>query len=307
MNRVLLFVLSVVVGAFCQTSDDEKSCLGNTVHNYFYGPEGQTINPTHNPVGSQQQGKPGKIGPRGDRGFTGQKGTKGEPGQSSNTARELQRLQTELDALKAKLETPLALPPSCDYVRGKKSSGIYLISPEPTKLQPFYVYCNFTGDASDAYIWHDTMEEMAVSKCQAAKCYRRKISYNVDMDQIVALIKISSRCRQFIKYRCRASVMFYDSGADHASWVSRGGTQMHYWGGATSRRNDYCACGETGTCVDSSKKCNCDRNTAPETSDEGYLTDKDALPVTGLFFGDTDASDEFGWHTLGPLICSGRQ
>ena len=62
-----------------------------------------------------------------------------------------------------------------------------------------------------------------------------------------------------------------------------------------------------GTCVDSSKKCNCDRNTAPETSDEGYLTDKDALPVTGLFFGDTDASDEFGWHTLGPLICSGRQ
>ncbi|XP_076823445.1 neurexin-4-like [Clavelina lepadiformis] len=150
------------------------------------------------------------------------------------------------------------------------------------------------------------MEEVAVPKCKAHKCYRRKISYNVDMDQIVALINRSSHCRQYIKYRCRASLIFHGDNEDFASWISRDGTQMRYWGGATSQRNDYCACGETGNCVDPSQKCNCDRNTAPETSDEGYLTDKDALPVTGLFFGDTDDSAEFGWHTLGPLICTGR-
>ncbi|CAK8675040.1 unnamed protein product [Clavelina lepadiformis] len=313
------------------TSEDERSCLGNTVHNYFYGPEGQTINPNHNPVVSQQQGKPGKVGPRGDRGFRGQKGTKGEPGQRDNTFRELERMQSELRALKERLETISAPSSSCDHIQDKESSGTYLISPEPSKVQPFFVFCNFTAAESgmkefirptkseklikcqtppnyilETVIEHDTMEEVAVPKCKARKCYRRKISYNVDMDQIVALINRSSHCRQYIKYRCRASVIFNGNSEDYASWVSRDGTQMHYWGGATSQRNDYCACGETGNCVDPSQKCNCDRNTAPETSDEGYLTDKDALPVTGLFFGDTDGSAEFGWHTLGPLICTGR-
>ena len=74
-EMLLLLVLTIASGAFCQTSEDGRSCLGNTVHNYFYGPEGQTINPTPLVV-SQQQGKPGKVGPRGDRGFRGQKGTK---------------------------------------------------------------------------------------------------------------------------------------------------------------------------------------------------------------------------------------
>ena len=53
-------------------------------------------------------------------------------------------------------------------------------------------------------------------------------------------------------------------------------------------------------------KCNCDRNTAAETSDEGFLTDKNTLPVTELQFVDLGDSGEDGWFTLGPLICSGR-
>ncbi|XP_076823442.1 contactin-associated protein-like 4 isoform X2 [Clavelina lepadiformis] len=300
MYLKFLSMLSLILGALSQP-DDGRSCLGNTVYNYFYGSEGQTVNPNLNPIGPQQQGKPGKIGPRGNK---GEKGPKGEPGQSDNTARELDKMQSELDELKAKFQA-FSAPPSCDHISNKKYSGTYLISPDPYQVAPFYAYCNFTS--AETVIEHDTMEEMAVPKCAAPKCFRRRIRYNVDMDQIVALIERSTSCRQYIKYRCRASVIFFDGGVDHASWVSRDGTQIHYWGGATSRRSGYCACGETGTCVDSSKKCNCDRNTAPETSDEGYLTDKEVLPVTGLFFGDTDGSAEFGWHTLGPLICSGRQ
>jgi len=61
------------------------------------------------------------------------------------------------------------------------------------------------------------------------------------------------------------------------------------------------------SCVNNSFKCNCDDNTdGLETSDEGYLTDKDALPVTALQFGDKGDSPEHGWFTLGPLICGGR-
>ena len=60
------------------------------------------------------------------------------------------------------------------------------------------------------------------------------------------------------------------------------------------------------SCENNSYKCNCDKNSSPETSDEGFLTDKNKLPVTGLQFGDLTAPNERGWFTLGPLICSGR-
>ena len=59
-----------------------------------------------------------------------------------------------------------------------------------------------------------------------------------------------------------------------------------------------------GSCTISSNKCNCDQNNPPETSDEGFLTYKDHLPVTELQFGDAGERGERGWHTLGPLICS---
>ena len=42
------------------------------------------------------------------------------------------------------------------------------------------------------------------------------------------------------------------------------------------------------------------------TQDEGYLRDKSKLPVEELHFGDTLASHELGWHTLGKLECSGE-
>ena len=59
------------------------------------------------------------------------------------------------------------------------------------------------------------------------------------------------------------------------------------------------------SCFDPQKKCNCDQNDDPnERSDEGFLTNKNHLPVTELQFGDTGGSAERGWHTLGPLICS---
>ena len=59
------------------------------------------------------------------------------------------------------------------------------------------------------------------------------------------------------------------------------------------------------SCVDKQWKCNCDVNNSTETSDEGFLTDKDKLPVTELQFGDLQPTEN-GWFTLGPLICTGR-
>ena len=40
--------------------------------------------------------------------------------------------------------------------------------------------------------------------------------------------------------------------------------------------------------------------------DEGYETNKELLPLTAIAMGDTDASNEYAYHTIGSLQCSGR-
>ena len=54
-----------------------------------------------------------------------------------------------------------------------------------------------------------------------------------------------------------------------------------------------------------STKCNCDVNTQSYMTDEGYLTDKSKLPVSGIRSGDVsdDKGLEYGTAKLGPLMC----
>ena len=54
------------------------------------------------------------------------------------------------------------------------------------------------------------------------------------------------------------------------------------------------------------KKCNCDINTEVLNHDEGYETNKQLLPLTAIAMGDTGASNEYAYHTIGSLQCSGR-
>jgi hypothetical protein len=90
-----------------------------------------------------------------------------------------------------------------------------------------------------------------------------------------------------------------------AWWVSRQGRWMNYWGGAAVN-SGKCACGMTNKC-DGGGKCNCDKNDSYWHEDNGYLTDKNTLPVTELRFGDTGdgKNNEYGYHTLGQLRCWG--
>ena len=66
---------------------------------------------------------------------------------------------------------------------------------------------------------------------------------------------------------------------------------MNYWGGAQpnpDRDSVTCACYETQTCADPTKRCNCDSNDRDVwRADEGFLTFKDDLPVTKFQAGDT--------------------
>ena len=57
------------------------------------------------------------------------------------------------------------------------------------------------------------------------------------------------------------------------------------------------------SCINPKNVCNCDNNGPVWTSDEGYITDKDVLPVTKLKFGDNGDESEMGFHTLEALEC----
>ncbi|XP_076820781.1 contactin-associated protein-like 4 isoform X1 [Clavelina lepadiformis] len=350
MNQIIFILLCFVAiwCVRCQLTDSENNCPGYTIQNYILGPDGYTMQPRVNDGNPIQQSRPGKIGPRGVQGVKGEKGSKGEPsGTPNNLVLELQMLKRkmqkinndqqmlkmEVDEIKTLLDqnrSSLSVDQSksknnqvnpsdsntsdniftCDDIDGDENdSGTRLISPDPGNVEPFNVRCDFTG-TTETVIEHDTMGEIEITtKCGPRKCYKRPVRYDVSMQQIVALINRSSQCRQFIKYRCKGNRIFSGNHYE-ATWLSRDGTQMHYWGGATSRRVGYCACGETGTCRHSNRgsnyKCNCDNLDNDISSDEGYLTDKDTLPVTGMQFGDLDSSHEAGWHTLGPLRCTGR-
>ncbi|EDO33514.1 predicted protein [Nematostella vectensis] len=96
--------------------------------------------------------------------------------------------------------------------------------------------------------------------------------------------------------------MFLEEG--YAWWVSRDNANMTYWGGATPGSHN-CSCGMTSSCASPSKGCNCDSNDGVLRSDEGLLTDKTALPVREMRFGDFNDANEYGYHTLGKMKCYG--
>ncbi|CAC5371320.1 unnamed protein product [Mytilus coruscus] len=76
-----------------------------------------------------------------------------------------------------------------------------------------------------------------------------------------------------------------------------------FFHGSEERR--ICDCGISQTCHRSDVLCNCDINDGIWRSDEGYVTNKDALPIVAFFAGDTGSAQEEGKHFIGPIECYG--
>ena len=195
---------------------------------------------------------------------------------------------------------------SCsDWKKSNSSapSGFYVISPGiQTGVTPFTVFCNMTekNGVGVTVISHDSEDRTSVLGFDPSGSYSRDVNYQgASLLQLENLVAVSAQCEQFIKYECIASVLI---GHSVGWWVSRDGTRMNYWGGATPG-SGKCACGMTNSCVSSSLRCNCDKNDFVRREDSGYLTDKASLPVSQLRFGDAGEPGEQGWHTLGKLYC----
>ncbi|XP_078350128.1 uncharacterized protein LOC144634952 [Oculina patagonica] len=192
--------------------------------------------------------------------------------------------------------------------RSGSSSGNYMIDPDGKGgVTPFSVYCDMSdkGGVGVTVISHDSESRTHVNNkspgCYSAGCYGKDVRYTgVSIAQLAALTRVSQNCEQFIKFECNNDVAFIEE--SYAWWVSRDGTRMNYWGGATGHDN-MCACGVTNSCtalgsrMTGGKKCNCDNSGSGWFEDSGLLTDKSALPVTQIRLGDLDHSSEEGYHT----------
>ena len=195
---------------------------------------------------------------------------------------------------------------------GIQTDGEYMIDPDGFAGEaPVTVSCNMTGKNGQAgtMISHDSEAKTLVDGYDKRQSYARDIHYTMPQKQLVALMMISGHCEQFIRYDCYGSMLIklkLNKMEPVAAWKSRSGETMTYWGGA-DHGSGMCACGMTQSCATPNSICNCDANDYVWRFDEGYLTDKETLPVTKLYFGDTGALHERGYHTLGKLICYGTQ
>ena len=203
-------------------------------------------------------------------------------------------------------------PTTCSELLPKHpstTSGNHYLNPQGLVESPsVQVYCDMTSKngVGVTVIGHDSESKTLVKGYDPAGSYKRKINYDISMEQIVAIMNQSKNCEQFIKYECYKSALLKSNG--YGWWVSRQGSKMNYWGGAAVN-SGKCACGMTNSCS-GGRKCNCDKDDRAWREDSGYLTDKNTLPVTELRLGDasgiTYGSDvESGYHTLGKFRCWG--
>ena len=94
---------------------------------------------------------------------------------------------------------------------------------------------------------------------------------------------------------------------DMAWWEGSNSVKHFYWDGQHSPNEHVCACSSTTSCISELVTCNCDQGAPQWMTDEGVLTDVNALPVKELAFGGLEYDGQQAQFELGPLSCSGKK
>ncbi|KAH3884728.1 hypothetical protein DPMN_008714 [Dreissena polymorpha] len=91
-----------------------------------------------------------------------------------------------------------------------------------------------------------------------------------------------------MRWDCKAAIIHNPSDPETLTtfWMNRTGQKANYFGGG-SPGSGNCACGETRSCFNTSLHCNCDENDEVWRHDEGFVTNKDELPIHTFHAGDT--------------------
>ena len=183
-------------------------------------------------------------------------------------------------------------------------SKTYFIQPS-LKFAPVSLKCELGNDGKGYAVFHHNTEAEVYVTGNSDSCggYTKTFTYSDNMETIIFVINNSIYCQQSTKAVCKG-VTFV--GHD-CSWLNgRDRRKLLYWGGGP-QNGTGCNCGITGTCANSAYKCNCDINNNYDSTwytDEGSVTLKDDLPLTGIAIGDTGSTDmEVVKYTIGALRC----
>ncbi|KAM3940316.1 contactin-associated protein-like 4 [Leptodactylus fuscus] len=195
---------------------------------------------------------------------------------------------------------------SCEAYKYKgNSSGFFYIDSDGSgSLEPFLVFCNMT-DTAISVLHHNNTELNKVKSSNRENPHMMNFKYSADMEQLQATINNSEHCKQEIAYHCKKSrILHKHSNIPFTWWVGRNNQTHTYWTGSLSNIHK-CACGLEGNCVDSQHYCNCDADKTEWSSDKGFLSNKDHLPVTQIVITDTDRPHSEAAYKIGPLLCWG--
>ncbi|CAG0904343.1 unnamed protein product [Darwinula stevensoni] len=190
---------------------------------------------------------------------------------------------------------------------GVQRTGTYFVDPDGPLLgdPPIKVRCDMETDPVSTIVAHDSMEiGMVIVPCADPGCFRRRVTYDATLKQMVALINQSHSCEQQITYDC-ISAALSTGDTQNAWWVDRHGQPQSYWHGSGST-NHTCRCGLLKDCTDPNLLCNCNAESSKRHSDSGTITNATALPVTELRFGGMQLEEQEANYTLGGLVCRGQ-
>ncbi|XP_078573418.1 neurexin-4-like [Branchiostoma floridae x Branchiostoma japonicum] len=114
------------------------------------------------------------------------------------------------------------------------------------------VYCDMSSDQQTGItvVHHDKEERASVDGRRGPGPRVVNITYSASMEQIQALVSLSSDCEQYLSYDCFESPVFsrpyrHAQYRQHVTWYSRQNTRMINWAGAEGQ-DGKCACGVTG-------------------------------------------------------------
>ncbi|XP_073417138.1 contactin-associated protein-like 5 isoform X2 [Dendrobates tinctorius] len=194
---------------------------------------------------------------------------------------------------------------SCEAYKHKGyiSDYYYIDSDGSGPLAPFRVYCNITEEKIWTIVQHNITEMTPVLRSFSGRVYFMSFNYSGGADQLEAMINNAEYCEQEVAYYCKQSRLLNSpNGAPFTWWIGKGNERHTYWGGSLPGQ---CTCGLEESCIDMRHYCNCDADRSDWTSDIGFLTFKEHLPVSQIVITDTNRSGSEAAWKVGALRCYG--
>ncbi|GFO30950.1 zonadhesin, partial [Plakobranchus ocellatus] len=177
-------------------------------------------------------------------------------------------------------------------------------------LRPFRVLCEFDKYTDNAVTVIDVGGEWQSSypisgENEQTTDFDLEVEYlYATPDQINGLAKISGFCWQGVQFKCQHYPLLEDPIQPSSYYRLYDGQPASSFGTGEDVDFHGCACHKLGVCT-TAYSCNCDAE-GPKAVDQGAITNRDSLPVTGVHIvGKNDSDSEARIQVL-PVRCSAR-